>query len=57
MRHQLAGEGADRSEVEVGGSVVVDQPQGLRFADMTPEQACIKGFTLANTLCALEMLS
>ena len=25
--------------------------------DMTPEQACIKGFTLANTLCALEMLS
>lgn len=25
--------------------------------DMTPEQACIKGFTLASTLCALEMLS
>lgn len=41
-----------------------DSPAALSYwqrinqgTDMTPEQACIKGFTLASTLCALEMLS
>ncbi|MEB3735465.1 hypothetical protein ULF88_18470 [Halopseudomonas pachastrellae] len=41
-----------------------DSPAALSYwqritqgTDMTPENACLSGFTLASTLCAMEVLS